>query len=56
VTENNPSVTDSWSGTSGSQVTSALNEETTYTLNCTTEAGSISESVVIRLLPTFEEF
>ncbi len=56
VSEDNPNITDSFSGLSGSQTTSALGQETTYTLSCSTEAGSVSSTVTVELLPLFQEF
>lgn len=48
---------DSWAvGTSGTQTSSALVEETTFTLTCTDESdNTVSETVSVRLLPSFEE-
>ena len=56
VSENNPDFTDSWSGASGSQTTSPITGETTYTLSCQTDAGSVSASATVRMIPSFEEF
>ena len=56
VSEDNPDFADSWSGTSGSETTSGLTAQTTYTLNCTTDGGSVSQSVTINLVPIFQEF
>ncbi|PIT91314.1 hypothetical protein COU17_00785 [Candidatus Kaiserbacteria bacterium CG10_big_fil_rev_8_21_14_0_10_49_17] len=44
------------SGTSGSQGTGSVTQESTYTLSCSTDGGTVSESVTIRLIPAFEEF
>ena len=49
---------DSWSGATGSQVSSAITESTTYTLSCTDveEDALPAESVTVSLTPIFEEF
>lgn len=56
VGEDNASITDSWSGTSGTQVSSVIAEQTVYTLTCLTDAGAVSQSVTVRLVPVFQEF
>lgn len=43
------------SGLSGSQSTGGLTNQSTYTLTCTTEGGSISASVIVTIAPAFEE-
>lgn len=56
VTEDNPSVTDSWSGTSGSQTSSALERATTYTLECDgLEGTSFTESATVSFRPDWQE-
>ncbi len=44
------------SGTSGSQSTGPLTVQSTYTLTCQTDGGSVAESVTVTLIPRFEEF
>ena len=56
VSEDNQNITDSWTGTSGTETSSALTEETVYVLSCETDAGSVSDNVTIRLVPIFQEF
>lgn len=56
VNETNPMITDSWSGTSGTQTTSVLAQGTTYTLSCITDGGTVTESVTVNLVPIFQEF
>jgi len=56
VSENNTTIIDSWSGTSGTQTTSPITEETIYTLTCVTDGGQVPESVTVRLVPVFQEF
>ena len=56
VSEDNPDFIDSWSGTLGTQTTSPITGETTYTLKCENIVGSISENVKVKLIPTFKEF
>lgn len=56
VSEDNPNIADSWSGVSGTQTTSIISEETVYTLTCLNDAGSVNESVTVRLVPVFQEF
>ena len=54
VTENNSSITDSWTGTSGTQTSSPINTTTTYTLDC--DSGALVRSATVRTTPTFREF
>ncbi|MEX0652465.1 MAG: hypothetical protein WD509_02985 [Candidatus Paceibacterota bacterium] len=56
VSENSSSITDAWSGTSGTEISSAIVEETMYTLTCQTDAGAVSQNVTVRLVPIFQEF
>ena len=42
-------------GESGSQSTGPLTHESTYTLSCTTEAGPVTESVTVNVVPDFTE-
>ncbi|MBI2618291.1 hypothetical protein HYW58_02460 [Candidatus Kaiserbacteria bacterium] len=56
VSENNSGITDSWSGTSGTQISSPITEQTIYTLTCLTDGGALSESVTVNLIPVFQEF
>ena len=47
---------DSWSGASGSQVSSALTSETTFTLSCLDlEDETTSASETVKIAPSFEE-
>lgn len=49
---------DSWSATASPQSgyqTSVITQATTYTLECTGEGGSFSESVSVRVIPIFRE-
>jgi hypothetical protein len=50
---------DSWTGLSGSQTSSPIHSQTTYTLNCTGEEGadpsSVQKSVIVNIAPVFEE-
>lgn len=43
------------SGLSGSQSSGAIQNESTYTLTCSTEGGDESASVTVTLAPSFEE-
>lgn len=45
----------STSGTSGSQSTGPIENESTYTLSCQNQAGSKAESVTVTLAPSFQE-
>jgi len=56
VSEDNPAITDSWTGLSGTEMSGAIEEETVYTLTCQTDAGVVSQSVTVRLVPVFQEF
>ena len=55
VTENNSNIEDSWSGLSGSQITSPIAEQTIYTLFCETDLSPYRESVKIELVPSYQE-
>ncbi len=44
------------SGTSGSQGTGSINEQSTYTLVCLYDAVTLSDQVTVTLIPSFEEF
>lgn len=47
---------DSWSGTSGTQISSPLTEQTTYTLSCLGLDGStVNESVLVGIIPIYNE-
>ena len=41
--------------TSGSQPTGAITEQSTYTLTCQADAGEESVSIIVNILPVFEE-
>ena len=56
VSEDNSNFIDSWSGISGTQTTSIIEEQTVYVLACQTDGGPVSESVTVRLVPVFQEF
>jgi len=60
VTENNPDIDDTWTGTAGEHTTSALFQRTTYTLVCDgLDEDSIEDdytaSVVVIVVPVFIE-
>jgi hypothetical protein len=50
---------DSWTGLNGSQTSSPIHSQTTYTLDCTGEEGatpsSVQKSVIVNIAPAFEE-
>ena len=47
---------DSWSTSSGAETTSAITQQTSYTLNCTGDDGStINETQTFNILPVFQE-
>lgn len=46
---------DRWTGLYGSRTSSAIMSQTTYTLTCTTEQGSVSASANVGILPTWGE-
>ena len=50
---------DSWTGLNGSQTSSAIHSQATYTLSCNGHAGanppSITKSVTVNIAPTFQE-
>lgn len=45
----------SWTGTSGTQTTSPINTVSTYTLNCTGVGGNLTQTVVIKFAPKWQE-
>lgn len=48
---------DRWSGTSGEEISSALNEETSFTLTCKAFNGTeITQSVTVKIIPEWKEF
>jgi hypothetical protein len=56
VTENNPNISDSWTGTNGTQTSSPINGQTTYTLSCTGLDGSnLGRSATVNIVPVFDE-
>lgn len=59
VTENNAGINDSWTGLSGSKTSSALTQQTKYTLTCQGQLGatppSFNDSVTVNIVPIFEE-
>lgn len=57
VTENNPLISDSWTGLSGSHTTSSLFSQTVYTLHCVPFEGATftDESVTVNTVPIFQE-
>lgn len=65
VTEDNPLITDVWSGISSSAsvcthsgaacVSSPLSEATTYTLQCTGNGGTLTDSVTVSFRPGWQE-
>ena len=59
VTENNPDIADSWIGSSGTRTSSAIHQQTKYTLFCNGYPGSnpssVTKSVTINIVPIFEE-
>ena len=50
---------DSWAGLNGSQTSSPIHAQTTYTLNCTGHQGadpsSVQKKAIVNIAPTFEE-
>lgn len=47
---------DTWSGTSGNEISSAITVETTFVIACEeTDGDSVSETEVVKLVPSFEE-
>ncbi len=65
VTENNPSINDSWSGITSQSATctafgngcksSEIAEQTTYTLHCTGEGGTFTDTATVTLNPSWNE-
>jgi len=60
VTENNPDIDDTWTGTTGERTTSALFQRTTYTLSCDgLDADSVEDDytapAVVIVVPVFIE-
>lgn len=56
VTENNGDINDSWTGKSGTHVSSILAQQTVYTLRCTGVDGTeLVDSVIVNIIPDWEE-
>lgn len=56
VRENNPDITNEWTGNSGSQATGQIRLETTYTLTCTNlQDQVVSDTAKVNIIPIFEE-
>ncbi len=56
VTEDNPNITDSWTGTSNTRTTSAIAEQTTYRLSCTgLDTSVVTRSLTVNIVPTWQE-
>jgi hypothetical protein len=56
VTENNPEITDSWTGTTGSEESGEITEQTTYTLQCSIEGGgTFTDRATVNIIPAFCE-
>ena len=56
VTENNPNITDTWSGLSGSQTSSRITEQTVYTLSCVGANGStVTATKIVNIIPVWQE-
>ena len=56
VTENNPDITDSWTGASGTHTSSPLTQQTIYTLTCTGVDGStLTDRVTVNIVPIEDE-
>lgn len=56
VTENNPDITDSGSGPSGSFVSSSIRQQTSFTLVCQKQDEStFMDSATVNIIPVFEE-
>jgi hypothetical protein len=59
VTENNSSITDSWTGassTASGRTSSAITQQTIYRLACTgLDASSINETTTVNVIPVFRE-
>jgi hypothetical protein len=45
----------SWTGTTGSYLSNPINAVTTYTLNCTGIGGNLTQTVVIKFAPKWQE-
>ncbi len=56
VTEDNPTINDSWTRLAGVEKTSPLNADTTYTATCTDGSTTKSKSVKVRIIPKWVEF
>jgi hypothetical protein len=46
---------DSWSGISGTRLSSSIVERTVFTLTCQTRGGTLSDSAAVNIIPSFEE-
>ncbi len=56
VTENNPYITDTWDGTTGSELSGEITQQTTYTLACIDALGNtLTDTARVNILPAWEE-
>lgn len=55
VTEDNSSITDSWTGSTGSHTSSPISRQTIYTLQCTGAGGSLTERATVYQIPNWKE-
>jgi hypothetical protein len=56
VAENNPVIADAWTGTNGTQQSSPITEQTTFTLQCTIEGGgTYTDRATVNIVPLFLE-
>lgn len=56
VSENNPSINDSWTGLSDNQTSSPINHQTIYKLSCTgTDGSTITSTATVNIIPVFQE-
>jgi len=58
VIEDNPQINDPWTGSTGSTglyISSAITQQTTYTLSCTGAGGSLQQAATVYLAPVWQE-
>lgn len=56
VVEDNPEITNSWTGATGTRTSGTIRMQTHYTLTCTgLDGGTVTDSATVNVIPVFEE-
>jgi hypothetical protein len=55
VTEDNSSISDSWTGVTGTKTSSAIRQQTVYTLQCAGAGGNLTQTATVYQTPNWKE-